>query len=259
MPVHSPKQQGLLPLLLALGSLHAQSLPDLYHNLSIGDPPFRWQKDWRPLLSGRDLDGWHGLAGKAEPWFTSPAVTWRRIASPTRLTATPAPGDRIVNGTTGAATNLVTNEKFGDLELYLEFMLAKGSNSGVFLHGLYEVQIFDSFGYDGPLTVGDCGGIYETQEGKGGAPPLRNACRAPGQWQSLHIWFKAPVFDGGGRKIGNARVLRVMLNDTQVQENVEVPEPTRSSMKITEAAVNPLMLQGDHGPVAFRNIFVRSK
>ena len=245
--------------LLAMAPLVAQDLPDLYHNLSYGDPPFLWQTGWRPLLLGRDLRGWHALAGKPNEWFASPAVLWRRIASPTRLTAQAGPGDRIVNGPAGASANLVTDEKFGDMELYLEFMLAKGSNSGVYLHGLYEVQIFDSYGFSGPLTVGDCGGIYETQEGKGGSPPLRNACRPPGQWQSLQIWFKAPRFDPAGHKTANARVLRVTLNETVVQENVEVPEPTRSGMTSPEAATNPLMLQGDHGPVAFRSIYVRSK
>jgi hypothetical protein len=78
---------GLAVAILGLRVLGAQSLPDLYHNLSVGDPPFRWQKDWRPLLSGRDLHGWHALEGKPNEWFTAPAVTWRRIASPTRVTA----------------------------------------------------------------------------------------------------------------------------------------------------------------------------
>jgi hypothetical protein len=107
--------------------------------------------------------------------------------------------------------------------------------------------------------VGDSGGIYETQDGKGGSPLLRNASRAPGEWQSLQIWFKAPGFDPAGNKTASARVLPVMLNDVFVQEHVQVPEPTRSSMKIPEAARNPLMLQRDHGPVAFRNIYVRSQ
>jgi hypothetical protein len=133
---------------LAASILSAQALPDLYHNLSSGDPPFLWQKGWRPLLSGRDLSGWDALPGKPDEWPTAPAVTWRRIASPTRLTAQPGPGDRIVNGPAGVSANLVTDEKFGDLELYLEFMLAKGSNSGVYLHGLYEVQLFDSYAFN---------------------------------------------------------------------------------------------------------------
>ncbi len=167
----------------------------------------------------------------------------------------------MINGRDGKTANLVSTEKFGSFELYLEFILARGSNSGVYLHGLYEVQIFDSQGYAGPLTVGDCGGIYQQDDGTGGSPlgspPLVNASRAPGEWQSLHIWFQAPRFDASGKKTGNAKVLRVLLNDTHVQENVEVPGPTVSHMGIAEAAENPIMLQGDHGPVAFRNIYIR--
>jgi hypothetical protein len=141
--------------------------------------------------------------------------------------------------------------------LYLEFLLAKGSNSGVYLHSLYEVQVFDSYGYTGQLTVGDCGGIYGRDGSLGGSPPLRNAARPPGEWQSLHIWFRAPRFDAAGKKVENARFLRVLLNDVLVQDNFEVGGPTQSHANIPEAAENPLMLQGDHGPVAYRNIYVR--
>jgi Domain of Unknown Function (DUF1080) len=151
----------------------------------------------------------------------------------------------------------VTDEKFGSFELFLEFMTAKGSNSGVYLHGLYEVQIFDSYGFEGPLTVGDCGGLYEHSDNTGGVPPIRNACRAPGEWQSLHVWFTAPQFDTMGHKRRNARALRVLLNGIVVQENVELTGPTRSSLEIPEAPHNPLMLQGDHSAIAYRNIYIK--
>ena len=187
----------------------------------------------------------------------SKSVEWRRVFDPTHLSAKPAPGDRIVNGPKGRTANLVSNEKFGSFELYLEFMTAKGSNSGVYLHGLYEVQIFDSFGFSGPMTLGDCGGIYERDDGTGGNPPSTNATRAPGEWQSLHIWFEAPRFDASGKKTSAAKVLRVLLNDSPVQENVEVPGPTRSHMDTPESATNPIMLQGDHAAIAYRNIYIR--
>ncbi len=218
-----------------------------------GDPPFLSQPGWRPLLNGSDLTGLQAPTG----WFTTRSVEWERVFNPIHLLAKPEPGDRIVNGRDGKTANLVTIEKFGSFELYAEFMLARGSNSGIYLHGLYEVQIFDSQGYSGPLTVGDCGGVYQQEDGTGGSPPALNAASPPGEWQSLHIWFQAPRFDRSGKKISNARVLRVLLNDTHVQENVEVPGPTVSHMKIPEAPVNPIVLQGDHGPVAFRNIYIR--
>ena len=233
------------------------SLPDLYHDEQRGDPPFLTESGWRPLLNGRDLAGWHSGGQVPHEWFTAPGVTWRRVFSPTRLTAKAGPGDRIVNGKEGRTANLVTDEKFGSFELYLEFLLAKGSNSGVYLHGLYEIQIFDSSGYSGPLTVGDCGGIYELPQGGGGSPPARNAARPPGEWQSLRVWFQAPQFDAAGRTMARPRVLRVMLNGVPVQENFRITAPTVSHLDIPEAAANPIMLQGDHGPVAYRNIYVK--
>jgi hypothetical protein len=248
----------MMRLLILLAVLAAaawpQTLPNLYTHDGIGDPPFLGENGWRPLLNGKDLAGWRPQAGEPE-WFTAKSVQWRRVFAPTALTAKPAPGDRIVNGK-GKTANLVSDEKFGDLELHLEFLLAKGSNSGVYLHGLYEVQLFDSFGYTGQLTVGDCGGIYGRQGSEAGSPPLRNASRPPGEWQSLHIWFRAPRF-ADGKKVENAKFLRVLLNDVLVQEEFEVAAPTQSSMPLAEAPRNPLMLQGDHGPVAFRNIYVR--
>jgi hypothetical protein len=125
------------------------------------------------------------------------------------------------------------------------------------LQGLYEVQIFDSYGFTGSLTVGDCGGLYERDGGGGGSPPARNAARPPGEWQSLRIWFEAGQFDAQGKMVRQPRVWRVLLNDVPIQNNVALTGPTVAHMKIAPAARNPLMLQGTHGPVAFRNIYVK--
>ena len=81
--------------------------------------------------------------------------------------------------------------------------------------------------------------------------------RRPGEWQSYQIWFRGPRFDPGGKKIENARFIRVLYNGLSVQNNVEVEGGTRAHMEIPEAARNPIMLQGDHGPVAYRNIYIR--
>ncbi|HKE22090.1 MAG TPA: DUF1080 domain-containing protein [Bryobacteraceae bacterium] len=257
---HQPAPQVVVALLLTTFCTSvavAQSLPNLYHDEAYGDPAFLAQPGWRPLLNGHDLAGWHSENQAPQEWFTTPAVTWKRVFSPTHLNAKAGSGDRIVNGKDGKTANLITNEKFGSFELYLEFLLAKGSNSGVFLHGLYEVQIFDSYGFDGALTAGDCGGIYERPDGTAGSPPARNAARPPGEWQSFRIWFQAPKVDASGRVTSRAKVLRVLLNGIPVQENVTLMGPTLSSLKIPEGAKNPIMLQGDHGPVAFRNIYIR--
>ena len=246
----------ILVLMLVAGSAVFGQLPDIYTQEVHGDPPFLWQNGWRSLLNGHDLDGWHAVGESRHEWVTAKAVTWKRIFDPKRLTFTTAPGDRIVNGKEGRTLYLATNENLGDCELYLEFMLAQGSNSGVFLNGLYELQLFDSFGYSGGLQPGDNGAIYRLEDNTGGWPPRTNASRPPGTWQSLQIWFRAPRFENG-RKLSNARFLRVLLNETLVHENVEVPAPTGHHGNPKEVAEGPLVLQGDHGPVAFRNIYVR--
>lgn len=225
-----------------------------------GDPPFLIESGWHPLLSGKDVSGWHAQDNKPHEWFASSGIRWDRLLGPTRLSAVREPGGRILNGPNGKTTNIVTDEKFGDSELYVEFLLAKGSNSGVYLHGLYEVQVFDSYGSSMPIKSSDCGGIYHRwidNEGVGGSAPMVNASRRPGEWQSFHIWFQAPKFDSGGKKIANAKFLRVLHNGLLVQQDVEVDGPTRAAMSHPEAPLNPIMLQGDHGPVAFRNIYIR--
>ncbi len=250
----------LLVAFLIAGPAVAQKLFELNDGEFHGDPPFLLEEGWRPLFNGRDLSGWHGQDGKPHGWITTRGVLWERLLAPTRLIPVPLPGDRMLNGPQGRANNIVTDEKFGDVELYLEFLIPKGSNSGVYLHGLYEVQIFDSYASPEPMKTSDCGAIYHrwiANRGVGGSPPSRNASRRPGEWQSFQIWFRAPRFDASGRKIENARFVRVLHNGLSVQDNVEVEGPTRAHMNIPEAPENPLMLQGDHGPVAYRNIYIR--
>jgi hypothetical protein len=239
----------------------AQKRPELNDGEAHGDPPFLLEDGWTPLLNGRDLSGWHAQDNKPNAWFTTRGIHWERLLGPTRLSAIPEPGGRILNGPQGRTANLVTDEKFGDVELYLEFMIPKGSNSGVYLHGLYEIQVFDSYDSSEPLTSSDCGGVYHrwiNNQGVGGSAPSRNASRRPGEWQSVQIWFRAPRFDSSGKKVENARFIRVLHNGLSIQNDVELEGPTRAHMAIPEAPTNPLMLQGDHGPVAYRNIYVRA-
>jgi Domain of Unknown Function (DUF1080) len=187
------------------------------------------------------------------------AAFWDGKNAPKELMRLSGPGGRIANGPKGAVSNIVTTRKFGDVELYLEFLIPAKSNSGVYLHGLYEVQVFDSFGVEHP-KYSDCGGnlrALDRQQRRWGTPPLVNANRRPGEWQSFHIWFQAPRFDAAGKKVANASFVRVLQNGILVHENVEAEGPTRSGLKIPEGAENPLMLQGDHGPVAYRNIYIR--
>ena len=159
-----------------------------------------------------------------------------------------------------AREELFTNLQHADLDLELDYMMAKGSNSGIYLQSRYEVQLFDSWTVLNPQSD-DNGGIYERwdearpagQKGYEGHAPRQNASKAPGLWQHIKISFQAPRFEGGV-KVANARMLRVELNGVLLHENVELFGPTRSSTGNDEVPLAPLKLQGDHGPVAFRNI-----
>jgi hypothetical protein len=145
--------------------------------------------------------------------------------------------------------DIYTKEKFGDCTVKIELFLTKGSNSGIYLLGEYEVQIADSFGKpDDKLGQGDMGAIYSA------AAPKSNAATEPGTWQKYEIEFVAPKFDANGKKIANALFKKITLNGKVVQENVEVKAPTGGGIRMKEAATGPLMLQGNHGPVAYRNI-----
>lgn len=157
--------------------------------------------------------------------------------------------------------NLVTAFEHGDIELELEVMLPKGSNSGIYLQGRYEVQLLDSWGVK-DASFSDIGGIYrnwETEKGKiyMGKAPLLNAAKAPGLWQKMKISFRAPRFNEKGEKISNARFVSVELNGVKIHDNVEVPLPTGGPIENNEKTKGPLLIQGDHGPVAFRNIKYR--
>lgn len=157
--------------------------------------------------------------------------------------------------------DLYTSWEHGDLELKLEFMMPKGSNSGLYFQGRYEIQLFDSWLKDTPSHA-DVGGIYqrwddtrpEGQRGYEGHAPRVNAAKAPGLWQSIHIIFRAPRFDAAGNKTENARFEKVVLNGMTIHENVALNGPTRSAFFEDESPTGPLVVQGDHGPVALRNV-----
>jgi len=153
--------------------------------------------------------------------------------------------------------NLLTVFEHGDIDLEVEFMMAPESNSGIYLQGRYEVQLLDSWGVKVP-KYGDLGGIYQRRRPDGsqfeGHPPAVNAAKAPGLWQHMFISFQAPRFDKSGKKVSNAKILKVELNGFVIHENIELTGPTGGPISQEEAARGPIMIQGDHGPVAFRKI-----
>jgi hypothetical protein len=81
-----------------------------------------------------------------------------------------------------------------------------------------------------------------------------NASRPPGEWQSFDVIFRAPRFDASGVKIANAKFVKVVHNGQVIHENIEVRGPTRGARFGDEKSAGPLLLQGDHGPVAYRNV-----
>ena len=164
------------------------------------------------------------------------------------------------NGPKGRTNNLYTKQKYGDLEISLEFMMSKGSNSGIKFHGHYEIQICDSFGKK-QISGEDCGGIYPRAEAKpryrhidAGIAPKINACKAPGEWQKLQAIFLAPRFDKDGKKIANAKIALAILNGELIHEDTELLTPTGDRWRGPEMAEGPLMIQADHGPVGLRNV-----
>ena len=90
-----------------------------------------------------------------------------------------------------------------------------------------------------------------------GRSPLINASLPPGQWQTFDITFRAPRFDAAGKKIADARLVRVAHNGKVIHENVDLHGPTRGALAEEEKPMGPLRLQGDHGPVAYRNLRIK--
>jgi len=218
------------------------------------DDPSAATEGWIELIGPNGLEPW-----QADPGEWSVCENVELLASNPHLLVPQAGQGTLVNGKDGRTVNLLSDEHYGDVEAHIEFLVSNDSNSGVYFQGRYEVQILDSWGVENPESS-DCGGIYQRwKDGRGfdGRAPRENASRPPGQWQSFDVVFLAPRFDADGRKIENARFEKVIHNGTVVHEDVELTGPTRSSAFDDEKPQGPLMLQGDHGPVAYRNIRLR--
>lgn len=215
--------------------------------------------DWIELFTGRDLAGWKSRA--AHEWQVAGSVSLRQDDD---ALFSIEPGDgMLVNGPTGRTVDLYTAADHGSCELYLDFCVSRGSNSGVYLMGQYEIQILDSWGTpEDELTFSANGGIYarwvaETRTAYDGHAPLKNASRPPGEWQSFEVVFHAPRFSPAGERLSGARFERVIHNGVLIHENVECTGPTRGAWSSDDTPLGPLRLQGDHGPVACRNIRMR--
>jgi serine/threonine protein kinase len=194
------------------------------------------------LFNGKDFAGWRPLSGnQIAGWQIGVGRLPERWAG---LQVEPGRSDYI-NVATG--TDLVSTLEFGDCLIEAEVLVGRGANSGIYLMGEYEIQIFDSFGKAVP-GPGDMGALY------GITPPRVNACKKAGEWQTLTIDFRAPRFDGN-RKTANARLVRAVLNGQLIHENADVPRPTEQGLTGAEHPTGPIRLQGNlGGGVAYRNL-----
>ncbi|MGI8602909.1 MAG: 3-keto-disaccharide hydrolase [Verrucomicrobiales bacterium] len=224
-----------------MNSLFLPTLLGLTAVFAAADTPF----------NGKDLSNWETKKeAKGKPgWVVgTPSVD---PESPKRLIAASGTA-AMINDVSGHAQSwdIYTKEKWGGkFRLEIELMVPQGSNSGVYVMGEYEVQVLDSWGKpDDKLSAGDIGAIYSA------AVPKVNAAKKPGEWQKFVIDFEAPRFDATGKKSANAKFVKVELNGKTLHENVEMKGPTPGGVSGQEHAEGPLMLQGNHGAVAFRNI-----
>ncbi len=190
------------------------------------------------LFDGKSLDAWQGDKGKPAAWTVLPGGAFM---------IKPGTGD------------IETKQKFKNCRLHIEFRTpympaARGQargNSGVFLQGVYEVQVLDTFGLEGHTD--ECGALYKL------SAPRVNACRPPLQWQSFDIEYHAPVYGAAGKLTANGRIT-VYQNGKLIQNDEELlwitgwKESDRQAPAPKDAA--PIRLQ-DHGDyVQFRNVWI---
>ncbi len=166
------------------------------------------------LFNGKDLAGWKTRsAGSENGWVVRDGV--------------------LTNAKPG--NDLVSEQQFTDFKIVAEFRYEKGSNSGIYLRGRYEVQIEDNFG-DEPESH-KIGGVY------GFLTPRINAAKKAGEWQTLEVTLV-------GREV------TIVLNGETVISRQEIPGITGGALDSYEAKPGPIMLQGDHGPVEFRKVTI---
>jgi hypothetical protein len=197
-------------------------------------------------FNGKNLDGWKLKGGKAKSnWTVGKAMM--NAESPRELVVRDAKaGEGELINAKPQGVDIYTEQKWGDVTIELEFMVPQRSNSGIYVMGEYEIQVLDSYGRE-RMRPGDLGGLY------GAAAPMKNASKKPGEWQKFVIEFQAPKFEGD-KKVANAKFIKVTLNGEVIHENVEMKGVTPTGVTEKEAPTGPLMFQGNHDVVAFRNI-----
>lgn len=163
------------------------------------------------IFNGKNLDGWGVQLDTPNGWVVRDGILFNE-----------KPGN-----------NLVTKQKFEDFKLHAEFRYPKGSNSGIYLRGRYEVQLEDNYGHEAESHK--IGGVY------GFLTPSINAAKPAGEWQTYDITL-----------VG--RAVTVLLNGERVIDRQVIPGITGGALDSDEGSAGPIMIQGDHGPVEFRKL-----
>ncbi|HUT33422.1 MAG TPA: DUF1080 domain-containing protein [Planctomycetota bacterium] len=177
---------------------------------------------WLSLFNGKDLTGWKFKGGTNTSWSVENGELVN--TKPTEK------GKRGVD--------IFTEQTSRDFQLHIEFKVPKGGNSGVYLRGRKEIQVHDSFGVEKP-GPGHCGGLY----GKGS--PLVNACKPAGEWNSFDVTI-----------VGDT--ITVLHNGKLIQDKVELKGCTGGALDGDDTKPGPLMMQGDHSSVSYRNIWIKA-
>lgn len=203
-----------------VGALEVDGFPEGMRRFEGVRAPKIDEKDdgkWKPgtpveLFNGKDLTGFRAMVkGVDLGWWVNNGLLSNKAG----------------------ANNLVTDAKFWNFDLHVEFRLGKGSNSGIGLRGRYEVQIFDDYG-QAPSMHG-MGALYSR------IAPKVSAAKAPGEWQTFDI-----------RLIG--RTVTVVLNGQKIIDRGEIAGLTAIANDCDEALPGPISIQGDHGAVEFRKL-----
>ncbi len=205
---------------------------------STQEKPGRPPSDAIVLFNGKDLSNWEAVNGGPAKWDVGDGY----------FQTVPGVGD------------IQTKASYGDFQLHVEWATPNPphgtdqdrGNSGVFLHGLYEIQVLDSFN-NVTYADGEAAAVY------GQYPPLVNAARPPGVWQMYDIAFHGARFDSSGKVTRKANVT-VFYNGVLVQDHVEIMGPTAHHERppyTPHPDRLPLRLQDHHHPVRYRNLWLR--
>ena len=178
------------------------------------------KEGFKPLFNGLDLDGW-------------------KLRSPDGIKSWSAQNGMLVNEIPSGkhGTDIITNAEFRDFVVRYEYMIPAGSNSGFYLRGRHEIQILDDYN-NGKLKSGGNGGIYSF------SAPSKFVSRKPGQWQTAEAAIRGDL-------------VTVILNGVKIHDGLKVDRSTGGHLDENVDQPGPIMLQGDHGAIAFRKIRIK--